>query len=74
MSGSAPWLATRVASLVPSVLSAKTAQACIPMSDRVGSFWVCSSGSTTCIGGCCKYCWTVSCRGANYRQWVCGPC
>jgi hypothetical protein len=74
MSGSTPWLATRVASLVPSVLSATTAQACIPVSDRHGSFWVCSSGSTTCPGGCCLYCWTTSCRGGNYRQWVCGPC
>ena len=37
MSDSRPWLATKVASLVPSMLHATVAQACVPSSDRHGS-------------------------------------
>ena len=72
MSDSTPWLATKVASLVPSMLPATAAQACV--SSRHGSFYVCSSGSRTCTGGCCRWCWSISCNGGNYHSWVCGPC
>jgi hypothetical protein len=75
MSDKTPWLATRVASLVPSLLPTGTAQGCIGVSSRYGSSTICSGGgSTTCIGGCCTYCWSASCYGRIVNRWMCGPC
>lgn len=74
MSTRAPWLADRMASLVPNVLPTETAEACIPPSDRHGSSTRCSGGGTTCPGGCCTYCYSLSCRGLLIKSWICGPC
>jgi hypothetical protein len=75
MSTRAPWLADRMASLVPNVLPTQTAAACIPPSSRVYSETHCSSGSGTCIGGCCTTCYSLSCNGGRVvRSWLCGPC
>jgi hypothetical protein len=75
MTTRAPWLADRMASLIPNVLPTETAEACIPPSDRRGSSTRCSGGSTTCIGGCCTYCYSLSCNGGRVlRSWICGPC
>ena len=75
MSGKAPWLADRMASLVPNVLSTEKAEACLAPSDRIYSSAHCSGGSTTCIGGCCTYCYSLSCYGRRVdRSWICGPC
>ena len=75
MSGKAPWLADRMASLVPNMLTTKTAEACLAPSDRIYSETHCSSVGHTCIGGCCTNCYSLSCYGRRVnRSWVCGPC
>ena len=77
MSARAPWLADRMASLVPNVLPTETAEACVPASDRRGVSTHCYPGGsgTTCIDSCCcTVCWSASCMGRITRSWVCGPC
>jgi hypothetical protein len=76
MSTRAPWLADRMASLVPNVLlPTQAAAACLAPSDRRYSETHCSSGNETCPGGCCTMCYELSCYGRHVtRSWMCGPC